>query len=158
MQSSGDSTNGRLSHLQLLSWSRPFRLSGFGKASYVAVFARGKDAQEVAVSNGTKSFRAVAIVAEAAGGEDQRPKLAVFGIQALKRGESNAISAIEVVEGFKEFGFALVVRMTPVWVTPVRVFGLGVYLLCGFGAGNFRNSHGLPASIAGQLRLGRGAT
>jgi hypothetical protein len=122
-----------------LSGSRPSGLSfDFGKAICDPVFARGKDPKEVAVGNGTKGFRAVAIVTEAAGGEDQRPKLAVFGFQALERGESDAISAIEVVESFKEFGFALVVRAARL--------RLGVWLRCGFGAGTFRNSHDLPAS------------
>lgn len=99
--------------------SRPVFLSGFGKTGSDLVFAPGKKTKQVAVGNGTEGFRAVAVVAKAAGGENQRPGLTVFGFQAFKRGESYAVSAIEMVEGFKELGFALMVR-----VTAVRVFGL----------------------------------
>lgn len=89
--------------------SRPVSLSGFSETRGELVFASGKEAQEVAVGNGAEGFGTVAVVAEAAGREDQRPSLAVFGFKAVERGEGNAVSAIEVVKGFKEFGFALMV-------------------------------------------------
>jgi hypothetical protein len=83
--------------------------SASGKVGGVLVFVFGKDAKQVAVGNGTEGFRAVAVVAQASGGKDQRPKLTVFGFQAFERGEGDAVSAVEVLEGFKEFGFALMV-------------------------------------------------
>jgi hypothetical protein len=86
---------------------RPVFLSGFGEPRGDPVFASGKEAQQVAVGNGAEGFRAVAIFAQAAGGEDRRTDLAVFDFKAVERGEGDTVSAIEVVEGLKEFGFAL---------------------------------------------------
>jgi hypothetical protein len=130
----------------------PFLLTEPAKAFGFVVFASGKEAEQITVSDSTKSFRAIAVVAEAADGEDQGPELAIFVFQAFKRGDGDAVSAVDVVKSFKEFRFALMIVRLDVTAAAI---GLGVYLLCGFGAGNFRNSHGLPASIAGQLRLGR---
>jgi hypothetical protein len=102
----------------------PFLLTGEpAKAFGFVVFPSGKEAEQITVSDGAKGFRAVAVVAEAAGGEDRGPVLTVFDFQAFERGESDAVSAIDVVKSFQEFGFALMV-----WVTPVRACGLGVYL------------------------------
>jgi hypothetical protein len=100
--------------------SRPVSLFGLGKTRGELVFASGKEAKQVAVGNGAEGFRAVAVVAEAAGGKDQRPSLAVFGLKAVERGEGDAVSAIEVVEGFKEFGFALMVVLLMVVLLTVR--------------------------------------
>jgi len=66
-----------------------------------------KKTKQVAIGDGTESFSAVAVVAEIARGKDQRLKLAVFGFQALKRGDGDAVSTIEMVKSFKEFGFEL---------------------------------------------------
>ena len=85
-------------------------LVGSGESGCVVIFMGCKKAQQVAVGNGAKGFRAVAVVAEAAGGEDGGPKLAVFGFKTFERGEGDAVSAVEVMESFKEFGFALLVR------------------------------------------------
>lgn len=59
-----------------LGESRPlfFRLSGvpgsrgFAKPDSIPVFMSGKEAKQVAVGNGTESFRTVAVVAEIASG------------------------------------------------------------------------------------------
>jgi len=63
---------------------------------------------------------AVTVVAEAPGREDRRTKLAVFVFQAFERGEGNAVSAVDVVKGFKEFGFALMIGVTAVWALGLR--------------------------------------
>ncbi len=89
-----------------------FLLRGFGlgdpaKTRGVPVFVSGDEADQITVGNSTEGFGAVAVVAEAASGKDRRPKLAVFGFKAVERGEGDAVSAIEVLEGFKEFGFEL---------------------------------------------------
>jgi len=62
------------------------------------------------ISKSAETFGAVAIVAEKAGGKDARCAMAVFAFNAVERGEGNTVSAIEVAEGFKDFGFKLVVR------------------------------------------------
>jgi hypothetical protein len=65
---------------------RPFLLTGKpAKAFGFVVFPSGKEAEQITVSDGAKGFRAVAIVAQAAGGEDQGAKLTVFGFQAFER-------------------------------------------------------------------------
>jgi hypothetical protein len=102
------------------------------KAGGFVLFASSKEAQQVTVGYGTEGFCAVAVFAEAAGGKDRWPDLAVFGLKALERGEGNAVSAIEVVKGFKEFSFALMALRLE----------LGVWLRCRFGAYSFMNSHG----------------
>jgi hypothetical protein len=114
----------------LLSGSLGSALRWFGVAGGVSVFASGKEAEQLAVGYGAESFGAVAIVAEAASGKDRRANLSVFGFQSVERGEGDAVSAIEVVEGFKEFGFALAVR--------ARVRELRK----NFRACSFTNSHG----------------
>ena len=93
------------------------------KASGFVVFPSGKEAEQITVNNSAKGFCAVAVVAEAADREDRGTELAVFGFQAFERGNGDAVSAVEVVQGFKEFGFALMgVRLG------VTAFGLSVYL------------------------------
>lgn len=47
---------------------------------------------------------------EQAGGGKDCP--AVFMVQAIKRGESNAISAVKITQCVKEFGFELRVAAT----------------------------------------------
>jgi hypothetical protein len=107
----------------------------FGEASGVVFFVSGEEAEQVAVGNGAKGFRAVTVVAEAGGGEDGRPNLTVFGFKTLERGEGDAVSAVDVVEGFQEFGFALVVVRLGVTAAARR-------LRRGIGAYSFMNSHG----------------
>jgi hypothetical protein len=100
------------------------------KAFGFVVFSSGKEAEQITVSDGAKGFCAIAVVAEAAGGEDWRRELTVFGFQPFERGEGDAVSAVDVVEGFQEFGFALM----------VRELGLRGWI----GACSFTNSHHLP--------------
>ncbi|HEX3093893.1 MAG TPA: hypothetical protein VHW72_14770 [Candidatus Angelobacter sp.] len=102
-------------------------LVGSGESGCVVIFACCQEAKQVAVGNGAKGFRAVAVVAEAAGGEDCRTQLTVLGFKTFERGEGDAVSTVEVVESFKEFGFALLV---------------GVKLRGRFGAYSFMSSHG----------------
>jgi hypothetical protein len=133
LQGTAENTKGR-------PWShpanRPVSLSGFSQTRGDPVFTSGKEAKQVAVGNGAEGFRAVAVVAQAAGGKDQGPSLTIFDLKAVERREGNAISAIEMVKGFKEFGFALMALRLE----------LRVWLRCRFGAGTFGYSHGLPAS------------
>ena len=103
------------------------------KAFGLVVFPSGKEAEQITVRDGAKGLRAVAVIAEAAGGEDRRPVLTVFGFKAFERGEGDAVSAVEVVKSFKEFGFALMVR------TAARGFGLR--LRRRIGAYSFVGSH-----------------
>jgi len=80
------------------------------KAFGFVVFSSGKEAEQIAVRHGAKGFSAVAVVAEAASGEDWWPELTILGFQALERGEGDAVSAVDVVKSFEELGFALMVR------------------------------------------------
>jgi hypothetical protein len=135
------------------------RLVGTAEASGVAVFVSGEKAEQIAVGNGAENLRAIAVIAETAGGEDGRPLLAVFGFQALKRGEGDAVSAVEVVESVKELGFALMIgtlgcgapgtrasgscRFCAIWDGGARGFRvLGCRLRGWIGACSFTNSHG----------------
>jgi len=132
-----------------------------GEAGGVVVFVSGEEAKEVAIGNGAEGFCAVAVVAETAAGEDGRTKLTVFGFQTFECGEGDAVSAVEMVEGFKQLGFALMVVGLGVAATALRsgvpgtrgfrVLGLG--LRRGMGAGNFVLSHG--GLLIRQLWLGR---
>jgi hypothetical protein len=70
------------------------------KASDFVVFSSGKEAEQITVSNSAKGFGAVAVVAEAADGEDRGAKLTVFGFQAFERGDRDAVSAVDVVKSF----------------------------------------------------------
>ena len=47
---------------------------------------------------------------EKTGGKGARRMLAVFGFQFVERGQGNAVSAVEMAEGFKDIGFELMVR------------------------------------------------
>jgi hypothetical protein len=67
-------------------------------------FASSKKAEQVVVGEGAKRFRAVAVVTQALAGEDARP------LQTDERGKSNAIAAVELAKGVKQFGFQLRVR------------------------------------------------
>jgi hypothetical protein len=98
------------------------------EAPRIPLFPPRQQSEQIAVGNGTEGFRAVAIVAQIACGKDRRPELTVFGFQAFECGEGNAVSAVKVVESFKEFGFALVVRVTPVRMTAVRAAALALRL------------------------------
>jgi hypothetical protein len=90
----------------------PFLLTGKpAKAFGFVVFPSGKETEQITVSDGAKSFGTVAVVAETAGGEDQGPELTIFGFQAFERGDGDAVSAVDVVKSFKEFGFTLVVGL-----------------------------------------------
>src|SRR5262249_50138408 len=111
------------------------------KSRGVLAFMSGQDLQQVAVSQRLQRLGLPPIVAQAGRRKDRRTGQPGFGLQPLQRGEGNPVSAIELVELVKKLGFKL---------------GAGaLQLRRGFGAGNFRNSHGLPASYAGELRLGR---
>ena len=110
---------------------------------------RGHQAEQIAVGLGLKGLCADVEFAQTGGGEDAQAifgartrfrAVAVFDFKLVKRGQGNAVSAVEVAEDFKDLGFELVV---------------GVKLREWIGVCSFMNSHGLPASIAGLLRLGR---
>src|SRR5262245_6944847 len=117
-----------------------------GEAGGVVVFVSGEEAKEVAVGNGAEGFCAVAVIAETAAGEDGRTKLAVFGFQTFECGEGNAVSAVEMVEGFKELGFALM-------VVRLRVAAAALRLHQRIGAYSFVCSHG--GLLTRRLWLGR---
>jgi hypothetical protein len=89
----------------------------------VKVFASGKVAEQVTVDEGAKSFSAVDEVAQAVAGEEARL------VQAGEGGEGDAVSAVELAEIVKEFGFE------------VRVGALGLGLRQGMGAYSFVLSH-----------------
>jgi hypothetical protein len=74
----------------------------------------GEEAKQVAVDEGAQSFRAVAEVAQA-GGRENHPLR-----QAAERGEGDTVSAIELAQVVKEFGFEL--RLMGV------ALGLGLWL------------------------------
>jgi hypothetical protein len=110
-------------------------------------FASGDEAKEVTVGLSAESFRAVAVSMEKAGRKGARRMLAVFSFQSVECGQGNAVSAIEVAEGFKDFGFELVARVV------ARGFGLlGLRLRGRIGAYSFMNSHHLPPLKAVLVR------
>jgi hypothetical protein len=102
------------------------------------------------VGVGAKGLGAFAVVSEVYGWKE--PLLPVFGFKPVERGQDNPESAVKVAKSLQEIGFSLMVRAR---------LGFGIVCLLGLrlrrriGAFNFMNSHGLPASIAGRLRLGR---
>lgn len=113
------------------------------EALSVELFASGEKAEQVMVGQGVQVFCAIAVVEQAAARED------VPALQATKGGERDAISAIELAEGIKEFGFE--VRIVGWGVAAAaRGFGvpgtrdfrvLGPWLRRRIGAYSFVNSH-----------------
>ena len=77
------------------------------EAEGVLVFASGKEAEQVAVGQGAERFRAVAVVAQAVVGEDARLLQTVLLCKAVERSQGDAKAAVQVAQGFKEFGFEL---------------------------------------------------
>ena len=67
-------------------------------------FAAGQSFEQVVIGQSANFLRALAEALERWAGKDSAALL-----QAVERGEGNAVSAIEVVKGFKEFGFELMV-------------------------------------------------
>ncbi len=88
----------------------------------------GEEAKKVAVDEGAERFRAIAEVAQA-GGRENHPLR-----QAAESGDGDAVSAVELAQVVKEFGFEL------------RLMGvaqrLRLRLRQGIGAYSFMNSHG----------------
>ena len=77
---------------------------------HVLFFACGDEAEQVAIGLGAKGFCAVAVIMEKTGGKGAWRTLTVFGFQFVERGQGDAVSAVEMAEGFKDFGFELMVR------------------------------------------------
>jgi len=84
-------------------WGRPGEAFGF------LFFARGDETEQIAVGLGAEGFRAVAVVMEKAASKGAPCALPVFDFQSVERGQGDAVSAIEVAQGFKDFGFELMV-------------------------------------------------
>ena len=76
------------------------------KASGVLVYASGEVAEKVAVGERAKRFRAVAYESRKSRGEDRRLRQAVWPLQAVERGESNAKTAVQA-ESFNALGLQL---------------------------------------------------
>ena len=119
-------------------WGRPGEAFGF------LFFARGDETEQIAVGLGAEGFRAVAVVMEKTGGKGAPCALPVFDFEPVERSQGDAVSAIEVAQGFKDFGFELMVR------TVAQGFGapgkpgfglLGFWLRRWIGAGSFISSH-----------------
>jgi hypothetical protein len=110
------------------------------EAFHVPFFPCGDEAEQVAIGLGAEGFSAVTVIMEKTGGKGARHMLAVFGFQFVERSQRNAVSAVEMAEGFKDFGLELVV-----WAA--RWFGLR--LRRWIGAYSFMNSH--VASCLGDL-------
>ena len=51
-----------------------------------------------------------------AGGEGARGIQAVFGFKTVKRGQGNAVSAVEMAECLKEVGLQLMVGVRALWL------------------------------------------
>jgi len=119
------------------------------KASGVLVFMSGDQAKQIAVGFSLQRFSASVEFAQRGSSKNAQcifcPRTgfgpaAIFDFQFIERSQGNAVAAVEVAEDFKDLGFELMI---------------GLKLRGGMGVCSFMNSHGLPASIAGQLRLGR---
>jgi hypothetical protein len=110
----------------------------FREAGCVLVFVSSEEAKEVAVGEGAKGLGAVAVVLKETCREGSGRAHAIFDFKAVERGQGNAVSAIEVAEGFKEVGFELVVSAAALGFG-ARV--LGSWLRRRIGAGSFMNSH-----------------
>ncbi len=119
----------------------PLRL--FRESRCILVFVSGKNAEQVAVDKRAERLGAVAVIAQAGGGEDCRSFQMGLVLQLLKRGQGKPISAVQLVESLKKLGFELSVRAA------------ARRLRQGIGAYSFMNSHGLPDLLSGELRLGR---
>lgn len=104
-----------------------------GEAGGVLLFVSGKMAEQVTVGEGAQRFSAVAIVSYAGGGKDRRLR------QLAKRGQGNAVSAIEVSQCGKEILFEIGVGAAALLVLGLR---LQTGLRRGIGACSFTNSHG----------------
>jgi len=120
--------------LRLLE-TEPFSES-LREARGVLVFVSGEEAKEVAVDEGTKGLGAVAVVAQAGGGKDGRLREAFAVLKAGKRGEGDAVSAVELAKGVKELGFEMGIAGLGVGAAAQR-FGLRR----GIGAYSFVSSH-----------------
>jgi hypothetical protein len=113
------------------------------------VFVCGDQIEQVAVGLGAKGLRAVLVAVKDALGKDARAGNVACGVkavllfQALERGQGNAVSAVQVAEGFKDLGFKLGIGAPAL---SSRFSVLGLRLRGSIGAYNFMNSHGLPAS------------
>jgi hypothetical protein len=103
----------------------------------------GKNAEQVAVDQGTERLSTVAVIAQAGGGKDCWPFQAGLVLELLERGQGKTISTVQLVESLKKLGFELKVRAA------------ARRLRRGIGAYSFMNSHGLPDLLSGELRLGR---
>jgi len=106
----------------------------------VLVFMCGHQPEQVAVGLGLQGLCAGVEFAQTGGGKDTKAifgvrtrfrAAAVFDFKLVERGQGNAVSAVQVVENFKDLGFELVV---------------GVKLRERIRVCSFMNSHGLPAS------------
>jgi hypothetical protein len=74
------------------------------ETSGLPFFASSKKAEQIVVNEGAERFRAIAVIAQGVAREDARP------LQTDERGKSNAIAAVELAKGVKQFGFQLRVR------------------------------------------------
>jgi hypothetical protein len=75
-------------------------------------FTSRQEMEKVTVGLGAKSFCAVAIFMQKDGCEGAGCVQPVFGFKPIKRGQGNAVSAIEMAKRVKELSFQLMVRAT----------------------------------------------
>jgi hypothetical protein len=110
------------------------------EAEGVLVFVSGKEAEQVAVSEGAQGFRTVAVVMQAVMREDGRLVPVFFGAaETVESGKGHAKATVQLTQSVKQFGFL----MRVVWLlvrAAARV--LGSRLRQRIGAFSFMNSHG----------------
>ena len=115
-----------------------------GSGVRLPALASGDHAEQVAVGLGAQDFYPAAIAMQKTCRERLRFVKAIFKLKPIKRGQGDAVSAIEVSQGFKDFGSELVVA--GLWY---RFGMLGRRLRGWIGACSFTNSHHLPPCKAG---------